>query len=61
MFAAVQGPAQDLESIRILAMLTAAVLVLLWRAVIKFVIFALVILVVSLLVAGAFVFLEGIH
>ncbi len=61
MFAAVQGPAQDLESIRILAMLTAAVLVLFWRQVLKFVIIALVMLVVSLLVAGAFVFLDGIH
>ena len=56
-----QGTAQNLEAVRLLAMLSAAVVVLFWRAVIKFVIIAIAIVLVSLAAAGTFVFLEGIH
>jgi hypothetical protein len=56
-----QGAAQNLEAIRLLAMLSAAVVIMFWRAVIKFMIIAIAMVLVSLVAAGALVFLEGIH
>jgi hypothetical protein len=56
-----QGTAQNLETIRVLAVLSAAVAVLFWRTVVKLMIIATVGMVVALMAAGAFVLLESVH
>jgi hypothetical protein len=56
-----QATAQNLDTIRVLAMLSAAVVVVFWRAVIKIVIMVVAVVLVSLIAAGAFVFLENAH
>ncbi len=56
-----QGTAQNLETIRVLAVLSATAAVLFWRAVLKFAIIAIAAVLISLMAAGALVFLASIH
>ena len=60
MFAA-QGTAQGLETIRVVAVLSAVMLVLFWRTAIKLVIMVLATVVIALLGVGAFVLFERMH
>ena len=58
---AAQGAVQNLETIRVMAVISALALVLLWRVVIKLLIVILATAVIALIGAGAFVLIESLH
>lgn len=56
-----QGAPQELESIRILIVLSAVMAVIFWRAVLRIALKATAIVIVVLLASGAVAFFQAIH
>lgn len=58
---AAQGAAHSLESVALAIALAATILVAYWRTVIKFVIMLFAVLVIAVVGAAAFTFIEVVH
>jgi hypothetical protein len=58
---AAQSTAQSLEAVKLIAVLSACIMVMFWREVIKLAIVAIVTAALVLLAVGAFTLLESMH